>query len=276
MNTFLVLTLLMLGGLTVLVLRRPSQWAMARFKDRAPIIKKYWAFIIPYVILNIVAYVLVTIYSYNDISFNILGQISAMILAIFIGNIAFAEFGESKFDKLTESALSAGRRYEFTTAKNKYEEANSLKPKDPNLLGNLLEVYLMLGLFDEFDTKIRMHEKYAIEIGDKLANTYLSTLRSLAAEHMRDARNKIQKTIEFTNENPTSRERFNWVTDEFTARDTYRTMGETTRRMTSNYFAYLKRQLTPDQEKRFVEGSYEDVGPAIDPSPGNLSLNLEG
>jgi hypothetical protein len=113
MNVYLAISLIILGGVLVAILRHPIAKLSTRFKERAPIIKKYWQFIIPYIILNMAAYTVVALYFYNDINFNILGQVSAMTLAIFVGYIAFSEFGESKFEKLVESASASLDRREF-------------------------------------------------------------------------------------------------------------------------------------------------------------------
>lgn len=261
MDLFYAILLVGAGGILVLILRRPFSKIISRFRERAPIIKRYWQFVIPYVILNTIAYVLVGIYSNNETSFNVLGQVSAMILAIFVGYIAFSEFGESKFEKLIESASLSVDRREFNSARIKYEEANAIKPKDNAVIGNLLELYLILGMYDLFDAKVKNYMKYSLESSDALTNMYLNALRSLIVEHMRDARQQIKKTIEFVNKNPGIRERFHWSNDEFIASDAYRVLDISTQKIITNYFAYLRRQLGGSQELRFTEGNYEDIDP---------------
>jgi len=273
MNVYLAILLITLGGMLVVILRHPAAKLSARFKERAPIIKKYWQFIIPYVILNIVAYAIIALYFYNDINFNILGQVSAMTLAIFVGYIAFSEFGESKFEKLVESASASLDRREFNSAKIKYEEANAIKPKDSDVIGNLLELYLILGMYEQFDTRAQNYMKYSLEPTNALTHRYLFALRSLVVEHMRDARNEVEKTIQLVNENPRIRERFHWSNDEFISSDAYRVLDESTQKIITNYFAYLKRQLTTEQEQRFIEGHYDNVDLITD-QPATIPLNL--
>ena len=117
MNIYQALTFILLGALITIGLKIPLKILIKRFRERAPIIKKYWLFVAPYVLLEILAYLVVGLYFNNgvndEVNYTLIGQISATIFAIFVGYIAFSEFGESKFDKLVESASYALQRREY-------------------------------------------------------------------------------------------------------------------------------------------------------------------
>ena len=140
-----------------------------------------------------------------------------------------------------------------------FRDENTIKPKDNSVLGNLLEVYLILGLFDKFDSKIEMYKKMSVESSEELTYLYLLTLEYLAKEHLGEARKYARNTIQFVNDNPGVRDRFYWSNDDLLRSDLYGLLSKNTQDFINNFFNYLKRQLVDEQEKRFVEGHYEDI-----------------
>lgn len=237
--------------------RKPAAKLTSWFRERAPLVKKYWLFVIPFAIFNGAGYLIIVRWFYEENVISVFGQISATIFAIFVGNIAFSEFGENKFDKLDASAHRCLGRREFTSAMIKFEEAHSIKPKETDVMANLLETYLICGMYDKFDSKISMLERHAIEDRAKLNHFFLACARQLVIEHMSEAKMEIKKSIEFVNDNPRVRDRFSWSMDEMMASPAYLALGESTRKVYSNYFAYMKRQLSDEAEARFVAGHYE-------------------
>lgn len=247
------------GVLIVLLASNPVRKVSRKFKQRAPLMKKYWIFVIPFVFLNAVAYMVVWRYFYDDTNFMVLGQISALLFAVFVGYIAFNEFGESKFDKLEESSSQALNRGEFLLAIDRYEEAYAIKPTENAVLGNLLELYLIMGKYDKFDDNLPTYQKNTVEKSEILVSKYLLTLKALIREHMQEARELIAESINFVTENPKARETFHWRNDELKSSDSFGVMSESAQTMALNYFAYLKRQLSTDEEAMFVSGEYEKL-----------------
>ena len=264
MNTTVILLIgIMLGLLLYAISQNKVRRGITLFRNRAPIIKKYWLYIVPFVVLTTVAYVVMWRYFYDPIHFEVLNQATSLALAIFVGYIAFSEYGEGKFDKLVESAQESLARHEFNTAKLRLKEAHAIKPKDNAVTADLLELYLILRLEDDFDVLIEAYGNNFIEESDQLIHQYLLTLKPLLNEHMREGKAQIIKLIQLVNDNPNIRERFHWNNETLLASDTFRLLSsENSRKILTNLYAYLNRQLNNDQEKSFVEGKYDNIGPA--------------
>jgi hypothetical protein len=262
-----------IGIIAVFALKKPALKLREWFKERAPLIKKYWLFVVPFMLLNAIGYAVIGAWFYNEINFTIFGQVSATIFAVFVGYIAFSEFGESKFEKLIEAAVMSLNRQEFTSAKMKFEEAHAIKPKDTDIIADLLELYLILGMYDKFDNKVDSYIKFSVESRNQLTYQFLLALRSLSVEHIREARERIKATVDTVNKTPNIREGFIWSLDEYIASDAYRVLTTNTQKIISNYFAYLKRHLSPEQERNFVSGNYDNVETAAQ-TPPTVSLEL--
>jgi hypothetical protein len=256
-SVFLVTTLLIVGAVLWEILKSIKSKYTSKLLSRAPIIRKYWKFVTPFIVLTAIAYVLTYIYAYSDANINLVGQVSTLILAIFAGYIAFAELGESRFDNLVNDGSEAARAREIRRAEAKYKEANSIKPDDVRVLGNLLELNIVLGNFDEFDTKITHFKRISLEESDELAHFYLLALRHLIKEYLGEARTSIEDSIKFVNDHPGCRDKFHWTNDEVIQSDAFLKLTSQTKKLIVNHFAYLKGQLSPEEEGIFVSGDYD-------------------
>lgn len=258
---WVVVVFVILSIFCTLALRRPVNFIIGKFQERAPIIKKYWIFVIPFSILLIAAYVLVYIYAQNDIKigiyFGIVGQVSGIILAIFAGYIAFSEFGESKFYRLVDDARTALSGRYINTSHKRLKEAYSIKPKETSVLGDLLEIELMLGLYDEFDSKIENYRRASLEEVEQLIYLYLYSLRYLVREHNSEARPYIEQSIEFVGTHPNIRELFSWSNESLVNSPAFQRLGLSSKIMAINHFSYLSRQLTDPEEAIFIGGTYD-------------------
>lgn len=248
---------IIIGAIGSYIVQKLFLYVKSRLHERAPIIKRYWHFVIPFSMLTTLAYVLVYFFSNNEISFGLVGQISTLVLAIFAGYIAFSEFGESKYHRLLEEGMSASSNRAPKTALTKYKEAHSLKPNEPLVLGNLLEILLMLKMYDEFDIKIERYKKIIIEKSDELIYMYLLGLRYLVREHNGEAKEPIADAVKFIIENPDTRDLFNWSNDPLINSEIFQKLGVSSQKIIINYFAFLQNSLNSAEEKLFIQGSYE-------------------
>ncbi len=256
-SVLLIIALLAIGAVVWEILKWIKSKLTSKFVSRAPIIRKYWKFVIPFVTLTTLAYVLTYIYAYSDVNIGIVGQVSTLVLAIFAGYIAFAEFGESRFDNLIRDGSEASRAREIRRAEAKYKEANSIKPDDAKVLGNLLELNIVLGNYDEFDAKVAHFKRISLEESDELAQFYLLALRHLMKEYLGEARPSIEASIKFVNDHPGCREKFHWSNDEVIQSDAFLKLTSQTKKLVVNHFAYLKGQLSPTEEETFISGDYD-------------------
>lgn len=253
----LIIFSIILGGVLVILLRPLAKLLVAKFKGRPPLIKRYWTYVVPLLLVTTIAYILVGIYARNEIAFGLVGQMSGLILAVFVGFIAFSEFGESKFDKLKEAGNASLPRDELSTAMLYFEEAHAIKPKEVNVLGNLLEMYVILGFYDKFDGKIKYYEKNVIEDADKLAVHYLRSLRYLFEQRIGDAEQHIALCVNHVKEKPKVRRQFTWRNRELKNSDAFKKLQSSTRKLIDNTFAFLKQELSNEDDEKFKSGNYE-------------------
>ena len=252
----IAITFLVIGALLFAILKPHINRLIAWFKERAPLVKRYWKFVIPLLVITSLAYTLIYIYAPTEINIGLVGQISGLILAVFAGYIAFSELGESRFDKLEESGMDNFRKGEFKLAQTRLEEAHTIKPKDIGLLANLMELYLILGLFDKFETKTRHYRRHIIEEKEELILLYLKCLKELVQDHPKDAKLKIKDVVKYVNSHPRSRDTLGWNNKELKLSDPYKLLSKETKEIADNLVAYVTDKLDTENEAKFVEGNY--------------------
>ncbi len=224
-----------------------------KFRERAPLVKKYWKFVIPLLIITTIAYIVVYIFLRDEIHIAIVGQISGLVLAVFAGYIAFTELGETRFDNLEEAGMREFSQKRPVLALDRLKEAHSIRPGEMRLLGNLMEVYLVLGYFDEFDAKATRYRRQAKDEGHKLTLHYLLCLKELIREHLKEAKIQIKATVKYAVDNPNSREGMNgWRNDS----DLYSNLSPESKKHIDNLLNYVTKKMSAEHEKQFIEGDF--------------------
>jgi hypothetical protein len=261
MRVYIPIATLVIGGIIVLAARKSVIRLVNRFKSQAPLIQKYWLVIVPYSILLISAYAIVWRYFYGQTNFDILGQVAAISLAIFIGYIAFTELSETRFDKHVQAGANYSQFGSIKSAIMELEAADAIRRKDPLVLGNLLEYYLIMGDFDKFDKKVEAYRASIIEENETLSYFYLKALRNLLKEHLSEARTTIAECVAFVSAEPDIRNRYRWSFKELYDSASYKNLNTNTKKILDNLIKYLQqsqqKQLTPDQETKFNNGEYD-------------------
>lgn len=246
-----------IGVILTLLFRQPFIILKSRFQERAPVLKKYWKFVIPFSFLTTAAYVSTYKFAYSEVNIGIVGQASTLVLAIFAGYIAFSEFGEGKFDRVLEDARNALSRSEYNHATAKLQEAHSIKPKEIDPLGDLLELYLLVGRFEDFDVKINYYKRIAIEESHELVHLYLLALRNLFKEHAKEAKQSIKDAVHYVQAHPSIKGKFIWRIEECIKSDAFSKLEPRTQKMIVNLHAYLTSKLEAEEVKTFEAGKYD-------------------
>jgi len=260
MNTLSVilicLGLIIVGAFLYAVLRKPFIYLSDAFKERAPLVKKYWKLVTPLLVITAVAYVVVYKYAFSETNVGLVGQISGLTLAVIVGYVAFAEFGESRFDKLYDSGMEEFRMLRLNSAQIRLEEAHSIKPKDLDLLSNLLELYLIVGLYDKFDSKITHYRRNELEDREEVLLLYLIALKEIVQDHPKDAKLKVDDIIAYLTTHPHARDTLGWNNKELKGSETYKLLSSETKSLADNIVKFVSGKLSKDDEQKFFDGNY--------------------
>lgn len=244
------------GGLFFLFLRKPIINYYVRFKSKTPTIRKYWIFVVLFLISISVAYILVFKLSSNkeslNISINILGQIASLIFAIFVGYFAFLQVIENRVDKLKEDGLRHFKERAYPRATKIYEEIHSISPGNFNILADLLELYLIQRDFDKFDKKITLLEKESLDKKDDLMVLYLKIAKNLVKEHIADVRNDIDALVELRRKHKGIL--IGWDFNDIKTSECYPKTGDA-KLIFDNLISYLT-NMTEEKKAIFESGEY--------------------
>jgi tetratricopeptide (TPR) repeat protein len=256
---YLLLVGAVIGGLIVALSRKPAKTAWGNFKNRAQLIKRYWAFVVPFVGVSILAYALVIILTddilLRELYINVLGQTVTIIFAIFVGYFAFLQVAESRLDKLAQQGddeMNGGKLVRATSA---YEKALAIDPSHYRVLSNLSELCLIMGNNVRFEELLPRLEKVTKDPGERIAYLYLRSLEHLLKTHITEARSAIGEVVDYAKANPRALETFSWSFDDLRKADVYKELKGEARVILDNYIRYLEENLASDRQ-RFEAGDY--------------------
>lgn len=246
----IVLTLLIQGRIKKLI---------KNFFSKAPLIKKYWVFVVPFIVTSLIAYILViNLSSREHLSNNIaiLNQATTLVFAIFVGYFAFQQVIEYRLEKLKEQGYNYFKRKSYLRAIQYYEEAYAINPKDFSLLAELLEVYLCLGDFRKFDEKINQLEKLVVEDYERSTIAYLRACKLLFKQDLGSAKTEIKSYIELLAKKPSTILLFRWDFSDIHLCDLYLKLDGEAKTIFDNFVGYLNKNFDEEKKKRFESGDY--------------------
>lgn len=245
-----VLTLLIQGRIKKLI---------KNFFSKAPLIKKYWVFVVPFIVISLIAYILViNLSSREDLSNNIaiLNQATTLVFAIFVGYFAFQQVIEYRLEKLNEQGYNYFKRKSYLRSIQYYEEAYAINPKDFSLLAELLEVYLCLGDFRKFDEKINQLERLVVEDYERSTIAYLRACKLLFKQDLGSAKTEIKSYIELLAKKPSTILLFRWDFSDIQVCDLYVKLDGEAKTIFDNFVSYLNKNFDEVKKKRFEGGDY--------------------
>lgn len=246
----IILTLLIQGRIKTL---------FKSFYSKAPLIKKYWVFVVPFTLVSLIIYALVVFLSpleNLDTNLTILNQATTLLFAIFVGYFAFQQVVEYRLDKLKGQANLYFKQPSYLRAIQYYEEAYSINPKDFSLLAELLEVYLCIGEFKKFDEKIGQLEKLTIEDYEKSTIAYLKVCEHLFKQDLGSAKTELKSYIDLVQKDPEVLEQFRWDFSDIRKCDLCKKLDGEVKTIFENLVNYLHKSLGEEKKKRFETGDY--------------------
>lgn len=227
------------------------------------LVRKYWSFVVPFLVILGISY----LYIYNkssheniDVNLSILNNWATIIFAVFVGWYAFRQLGEMRLEKLKEAANNYNLMNMPLRALEAYKEAYSINPKDPFVLSDLLELFLITRNFNGFDEKIGFLEKDSIELNDKRGQIicfYLNALSGFLKGHMNETREKIKKCVDFIAENSNSSVSLSWTFKTLKDSDTYKKIpNNPDKQLFNNFMSYLEGTMPLENRTKFEEHNY--------------------
>lgn len=256
---YLFLGSILIGVLLTLFSQEKFKGLVKSFYGKAPLIKKYWLFVVPFSVVSISAYVL-TIKSSpsenlaNNIS--LLNQATTIIFAIFAGYFAFQQLVEYRLEKLKEQGYLYFKQKSYLRAIQYYEEAYAINPKDFSLLAELLEVYLCLGDFKKIDDKINQLEKLIVEDYERSTIAYLRVCKHLFKQDLGSAKAELKSYIELVTKKPATLLLFNWDFSDIRNCELCQKLDGEAKTIFDNLVSYLNKRLDEEKKKRFEVGDY--------------------
>lgn len=250
---------LLMGVFLTLLAQEKFKRIIKSFYSKAPLIKKYWLFVVPFVFICILIYaIIIKLSPQQDLSNNIslLNQASTLIFAIFAGYFAFQQVVENRLEKLIEQGHVFFKQDSYLRAIQYYEEAYSINPKDFSLLAELLEVYLCLGDFKKFDEKIIQLEKLIVEDYERSTLAYLRICERLFKQDLGSAKTELKIYLELVVKKSSTLLLFRWDFSDIRTCDLSTKLDGESKTIFENLLDYLNKGLDNEKKKRFEAGDY--------------------
>lgn len=254
---YLFLTVLIAGIIGTLLIQNFIRELLKNFLSKAPLIKTYWLFIIPFVVITISLYFIVIIFSTKDreVYLSTLNHATTLIFAIFVGYFAFLQVVENRLEKLREQGHTYFKQKSYLRAIEYYEQAYVINPKDFSILAELLEVYLVQS-DQKFDRKIVLLDKLVIEDKEKLIAFYLKTAKHLFRQDIGRANNEIVACLNFIKNKPTALTDRIWDFSDIHEADIYKKLVGEAKNIFDNFLNYIQNGLNEEKKKNFENGNY--------------------
>jgi len=234
-----------------------------RFRQRPPVIKKYWYFVAPFSFSLIILYsglfFLIEDNVKIELYINVLNQFSTLVFAIFIGYFSFLQVIENRADKLKNEAhnyLHPSIK-DYARAVKNFEDIVAIEPNDFYNLANLLETYLIQKDFQSFHVRMDHLKKCIFTPKDNLVYYYVMILYFLLKGHHDDADLYVNELIQYTKAN--SEITMNWNFGDFKSSDTYSNSLKTEsdgRRKFDNLLKYITKTMSAEDRAIFEAGDY--------------------
>lgn len=226
------------------------------FFNKTTLIKKYWRFVISFIIIGSVLGGAIYFYTEN-ITDNLilLVQTLTLIFAIFVGYFAFQQVAENRLDKLEEKGYVHLKKREYLRATKSYEEAFSIAPKDFSVLSNLIECYLIIQDDKNFNEKKELIKKIIIEDREKLVFCYLESANFLLKQDLGKAKGEIKECIKFIKSSGLSFHS-SWDFRDIKNSELYKNLNGEAKKIFDSFINYLQGILSEDQKKEFESGNY--------------------
>lgn len=248
-------------------------WSSSTVKDlwnRASLVKQYWKFVVFFIPVVLLSYVGVWLFvpeAQVGNAINVVGQISTLTFAVFVGWFAFIQVFENRIDKWKELAREYFTAGKYRRAKNLYEQVYLGAPGDFGSLSELVELYVVAGDDTSFDAKITALHEAELEDEDTLVTLYLRVANSVLKEDTGTARSHVDKLMMVCRENPHGLLKFAWDFDALKYSQRYKTLQPSdAKRILDNLIAYLDGELSLEHKSVFESGKYDfEKAPATPP-----------
>jgi tetratricopeptide (TPR) repeat protein len=260
LSSYRILFWIILGALGALFLQRLfSNQMLRKLKLKASLVKAYWRFVIIFVLFATLLYLGVFLFSsekYLSICLAFVGQVLALIFAIFVGWYAFIQVTEGRIEKSGEQAHVYFKEGSYKRARELYEKIFLIAPKNFSNLTELQELNLITGNNSGFVDKEKKLEEAAIEDDEFLVIFYLQIMNLLLKQDLGNAESKIDECLAFSTQNPRALSQLAWSFTELKTSEAYKKLKGDPKKIADNFINYLSNTLNEEQRKKFEEGDY--------------------
>lgn len=256
---------LIIGAIVIIVLfsiikLKKVKEFFINLKYQANGLKRYWIFVIPFILLYITTLVLVLYSSAPQDILNTISnltQIFILTFAVFVGYFAFLENSENQFEKIKAEAINLGRSGKLLKAKKYYIKANRINSKEQVVLLNLIEILILIDDNTEAKRFIKFAEQLfekddCIDDGDRTKLLFLKALLSIFNENSRTADDAIEKLVAVAKE---IEHKDIWGYQEIQKSSKFADLKGEAKVKLNNLIFYLEEKLDPEQKKAFEAGT---------------------
>ena len=192
---------------------------------------------------------------------NIVGQVTALVFAIFVGYFAFLQVIENRIDKLQDEGYTHFKAKDYSRATKIYEQVFSINTKNFSALSNLLELYLCQRDFEKVKSKLNFLEKSTLDQRDHLVVFYIKIASFILQEYPAEAKTVIIKLIDFKKNNRSLV--INWQFNDIKQSPAYTSIEENFQKLFNNVTLYLQNGFSPEDLDKFEAGNYYLAGMTV-------------
>lgn len=236
-----------------------SKGIAKKISSRVRLVKTYWRFLIPFLLLVFISYIGVFKFlprEFWEFGLDMIGQISALIFAVFVGWYAFIQVIEGRVEKWKQQAHQYFIEGSYTRARDLYEKSFAIDPDDFTNTAELMELYIVTDNERDFDTNLPALFSSAVEDDEKVVLHYLKITKHLLREDLGAARANIADCVKFVQENPGYHQKFTWGFDDLQKSGRYKSLEGDAKNMLDNTCDYVKKNMSDEVRTRFESGNY--------------------
>lgn len=248
-----------IGATVVIMVAAIHRKLGRRLVRRATLVSRFWFFTIPF------ALAVIAIYSFIFVRLpresiqpylTVVGASATLVFAIYVGYLSFRQVAESRAEKLIEIARTYRAQELFGRAREALESAHSASPTNQVVLSDLLELLLIQGDYDRFDSHIPRLSDLAVEAHERVHPHMLTAMRYLLVQDLGRARDALLAAVKPMRTCRSKGHTSGWSFSDIHHAESYKKLSGDFRKIFDNLELYFSSRLPEDKITRFEGGEF--------------------
>ncbi len=250
----LAIPILLLG----LFLRDLSSRINGWLRVKAPVLRRYWIVTAVFWGVILVGYIAIWKFSAPAVRadlLSIIGSLSAIGFASYVGYFAFAQMEEGRSEKLKENGYANIRAKSYGRAADFYEKALASAPADFQAASDLLELYVISGEKTKFTQLYPRAERMAVDARERLVLCYINAANELFLRHLVEAGQAITACVQIVRDEMAGRS-ITWNFEDLRSSPACTGLQGEAKQILDNLIKYLGGKMTPEHKALFESGNH--------------------